>query len=83
MGGGGGGGDQKTEVRYADYVEKAHKDFLNVMKSKRNAVIDDSPYTGFTDISYEVGFFGAGYTIASFPSLYDMHNILLWVRSIA
>jgi len=71
-GGGGGGGDTKTEVRYAGYVESAHSTFLNIVAAKRDAVIDDSPYAGFTDLEFADAFFGAGYTISSFPSLYDM-----------
>lgn len=76
MGGGGGGGDSDTEttIRYAGYVESAHKNFLNTIRAKRDDVIDDSPYGGFTDIDYLEGFFGTGYVIASFPSLYDMYG---------
>ena len=34
----------------------------------------DSPYITYDDILMDVGFFGTGYTIASFPSLYDMYG---------
>jgi hypothetical protein len=70
--GGGGGGDSETTIRYAPYVESRHQAFLSVVASRRAAIIDDSPYDDFSPIAYEAGFFGVGYALASFPSLYDM-----------
>lgn len=73
MGGGSsGGGDQETTLRYAPYVEAHHQTFLNIVANERDAVLDESPYENYTAIAYEDAFFGAGYTMASFPSLYDM-----------
>ena len=75
MGGGngnGGGGDSTTEIRYAKYVEAHHSEFLDIVASKRDAIIDNSPFAGYADIGYADSFFGAGFTISSFPSLYDM-----------
>jgi hypothetical protein len=75
MGSGGGGSapaDTSTTVRYAPYIETRHQDFLNTIYSKRVAAIDESPFDDYTDIEVDDAFFGAGYTIASFPSLYDM-----------
>jgi hypothetical protein len=69
---GGGGGDTETTVRYAGYIEDKHKDFLNVVAAQRANIIDDSPYAGFVDIDIDPAFFGTGYLISSFPSLYDM-----------
>jgi len=71
---GGGGGDQRTEIRYAPYIEAHHADFLNVVQSSRKAVINDSPFASYTDIEVDDAFFGAGYLISSFPSLYDMYG---------
>jgi hypothetical protein len=71
-GGGGGGGDSETTIRYADYIESKHKDFLDEVHDRRENVIDLSPFTGYTPIEYANGFFGAGYFISDFPSLYDM-----------
>ena len=34
----------------------------------------DSPYLDYEGIAIEAAFFSAGYTIASFPSLYDMYG---------
>jgi hypothetical protein len=46
MGGGGnsGGGDQRTEVRYAKYVESKHKDFLNKIVESRDTALEISPF---------------------------------------
>lgn len=65
-------GKTTNTIRYADYIENNHKDFLNEVRDRRIAVIDDSPFSGYVDVEYLPGFFGIGYTIASFPSLYDM-----------
>ncbi len=71
---GGGSGDVKTTVRYAGYIEDKHKDFLNEIVVRRTAAIDNSPYSGVATIASDDGFFGVGYTLASFPSLYDMYG---------
>jgi len=73
-GGGGGGGDTKTEIRYAGYVEDKHKDFLNVLAAQRASDIDNSPFADYTELEVDVAFFGTGYLISSFPSLYDMYG---------
>lgn len=73
-GGGGGGGDSRQEVRYAPYIESKHQNFLNTIASSRAAVIDDSPFDNYTDINVDDGFFGVGYILSSFPSLYDMYG---------
>lgn len=71
---GSGGGDQEIETRYAPYIEDKHQAFLNEVASYRAALTDDSPFDGYTDIVIEAAFFGTGYTIASFPSMYDMYG---------
>ena len=84
MGGSSGGGsgegqpsDTTTTVRYPQYVEEAHQSFLELVATYRDAAIDDSPFADWTDIEYSDAFFGSGYTIASFPSLYDMYGKFL------
>ena len=67
-------GDQTTTVRYAPYVESAHSNFLSTIQAKRNLVINNSPFAGYVNIDVDDGFFGAGYIISSFPSLYDMYG---------
>jgi len=74
MGGSGGGGDTETTIRYADYIESHHETFLDLVASERAAVINDSPFTGYTDIEVDDAFFGVGYLITSFPALYDMYG---------
>jgi hypothetical protein len=74
MGGASGGGDSETTIRYANYIESKHKDFLNEMQDQRIAVMSNNPFSGYTDIDYLNGFFGVGYVISSFPSLYDMYG---------
>jgi hypothetical protein len=75
MSSGGGGGDSETTIRYAGYVEDKHSAFLNEMQAQRIAAVGNSPYAGYLGITdYLSAFFGAGYTIASFPSLYDMYG---------
>jgi len=75
--GGGGGGDSTTTYRFAPYIESQHSSFLDLVKTKRNAIINESPYSSYTDFDIEVGFFGTGYALASFPSLYDMYGKFL------
>lgn len=74
-GGGGGGGDYTTTVRYAPYIEEHHSAFLDQVATARAAAITaGSPYTTYDDVEVELAFFGTGYTIASFPTLYDMYG---------
>lgn len=73
-GGGGGGGDSTTTVRYAGYVESKHAAFLSEIATYRAATTDDSPFEDYTDIVIDAAFFGTGYIISSFPSLYDMYG---------
>lgn len=70
----GGGGDTKTEIRYAGYIESKHKDFLNTLKEQREIDINSSPFAGYEECPVDEAFFGTGYLISSFPSLYDMYG---------
>lgn len=72
--GGGGGGSTKTTIRYASYIESQHHEFLDLVATARDATINDSPFTAYTDIIIDDAFFGTGYLISSFPSLYDMYG---------
>lgn len=67
-------GDQRHEIRYAPYIEEHHSEFLDLTATKRDAIIDSSPFSGHSDVLIDVAFFGTGYTISSFPSLYDMYG---------
>jgi hypothetical protein len=77
MGGGGGSSSNPnttTRIYYAPYIETEHQTFLSLMATKRDAVINSSPFVGYTDIEVDDAFFGVGYLISSFPSLYDMYG---------
>jgi hypothetical protein len=77
MGSGGGSSspaDTSNTIRYAPYIESKHASFLTAVQDARIATIDDSPFIDYTDIEVDDAFFGSGYTIASFPSLYDMYG---------
>jgi hypothetical protein len=71
---GGGGGDSQTTIRYAGYVESQHANFLATVMAHRNSTIALSPFASYTDIEVDSAFFGTGYLISSFPSLYDMYG---------
>ena len=72
--GGKSSGKTTTTVRYASYIENRHSVFLKDTYTNRVAAIADNPFTDYEDVEVEDAFFGAGYTIASFPSLYDMYG---------
>ena len=77
MGSSGGGSSSSGgtyTMRYASYIEDRHKVFLNDTYSYRKSVISDNPYNDFTDIPVDAGFFGTGYILASFPSLFDVYG---------
>lgn len=69
-GGSDGGGD--STVRYAPYIEAKHETFLNNSETFGTSVRALIPYASYTDLDYDDAFFGSGFTMASFPSLYDM-----------
>jgi len=76
MGGksGGGSGSGTTTVRFAPYVESHHQQYLNWTAADVAAVKSASPFASFVDWDVEDAFFGVGYMISSFPSLYDMYG---------
>ena len=73
-GGGGGGGDSTNTIRYAPYIENIHKSFLNDTHSIVAQVRGNNPYNSFNEVSVDVGFFGTGYVLASFPALFDLYG---------
>jgi hypothetical protein len=70
--GGSSGGSNINYVRYADYVESKHNDFLTTIQAARIAANETNPYEDYVDVDAEVGFFGTGYFLSNFPPLYDM-----------
>lgn len=74
MGSSSSSGSQKTTIRYAGYIETQHSTFLSLIASYRNIALAANPFATYTDVEVSDAFFGSGYTIASFPSLYDMYG---------
>lgn len=65
-------GKMKITIRYADYVETHHHQFLNEIEKTRAQTINDSPFSTYTFVDTDEAFLGAGYMLSDFPSLYDM-----------
>lgn len=65
---------QTTVITYAPYVQTRHATFLQDVYNYRIAIADDDPFDSYVDVEVENAFFGAGYTISSFPALYDMYG---------
>ena len=59
-------------IRYAPYIEEKHIAMLSTVVNTRKDIINTSPYTSYTDHDINTAMLGIGYTIADFPSLYDM-----------
>ena len=72
----GGKGDSGStgEVRFAPYIEERHEEFLENVADSVSGVMNTSPYDSYSDIEIEVAFFGTGYMLSSFPSLWDMYG---------
>jgi len=67
-----GSGETTVTTRYAEYLETLHESFLYTVASERSSAIDDSPFADYVALGFDDAFFGAAYTITSFPTLYDM-----------
>ena len=73
MGGGrSSSGDVTKTKRYAPYIEAHHSSLLSITATQRDIAIADSPYANYEDVEISAAFFGIGYVISNFPSLYDM-----------
>lgn len=77
--GGGNSSSGSSATRYAPYLESIHQDFLTSLRTDVDMLYHNtprwtSPYSNHVFAEVEDAFFGAGYTIASFPSLYDMYG---------
>lgn len=64
----------KVTIRHADHVEAHHGEFLNIVKSfcDDTKEYSESPYASFAVVYSDDAFFGTGYVLSNFPSLYDM-----------
>lgn len=72
MGGSSSGGT--TVVQYETHIVDHHSRLMNSTEVFYNAIspATKSPYIDYTDIDVDSAFFGVGYLVSSFPSLYDM-----------
>lgn len=68
--------NQQT-IRYAPYIEEHHSGFLDYMNTHELIAIGNNPFTLFSAIPVDEAFFGTGYIISDFPSLYDMYGKFL------
>lgn len=77
---GGKGGKAKTEgmVRFAPYVEAQHKDFLALVAAKRNLLLEASPFENPEALRTEELFFGIGFDLTGFTTLYDNWSFQMW-----
>lgn len=73
----GGGGNDSGEARYAEYVESYHKALCNTGHDWQTDILQDgrvatySPYASITVEDPSNAFFGVGFTITSYPSLFS------------
>ena len=72
MGKSSGGSSGDNTIRYAPYVEAYHQAFLDVSSTQGTTARANNPYTSYTDKDFANAFYGSGYVMSSFPSLYDM-----------
>lgn len=70
-----------SEVRFAPYLEEAHSQLLDhggedIPTSSFidvfNYTLGASPYGAYDSVDIDLGFFGTGYEIGDFPTLWDM-----------
>lgn len=66
------GSSTVTQICYAPYIEIPHVAFLHQVAKIRDNIISSSPYADFETIDIDDAFLGAGYTLTSFASLFDM-----------
>jgi hypothetical protein len=71
MGGSSSSSDSEDTVRFASYIESKHKSAIQEAVTTREKIIEHSPYAGYSSLSADDAFFGIGFMVSSFPSLYD------------
>jgi hypothetical protein len=71
MGGNSGGGKTIT-VTHPDYVQEHHDSFLNQVEIQQAIGLETNPFADFAYRNIDAYYFGIGYLISSYTSLYDM-----------
>lgn len=80
MSGGKGNSITQNTIRYAPYLEGHHQVLLDGYRDHAEWLLwepseqADRPYMDYDEITIETAFFGSGYALSSFPSLYDMYG---------
>lgn len=78
MGGGGKGGSSgDNTIRYAPYLEEAHKRALKKLDSLVKSALGSSPYDGYENLPVKGAMVGEDYVLTDFPSLWDMYGKFL------
>lgn len=65
-------GDITKTRRYAEYIEGHHGALLDHVSTTKLAIFTISPFADYVPVEIDAAYFGLGYLISSFPSLYDM-----------
>lgn len=69
---GGGGGDSHVTTDYVQYIKDAHQALIWRIEDELDNSTGNSPFASYPGIDIDPGFFGIGFVLSSFPSLYDM-----------
>lgn len=83
--GGKGGQTSESTIRLAPYVEAAHIELLENYQNYRTWLLMQEPdgdyvsdpFKDYVAIEIEDAFFGAGFSIASFPALYTLYSDMM------
>lgn len=69
--GGSGGSDGSVSIRYPQYLEERHNQFITGTFNAVGDRIGNSPYASITVTDISDAFFGTGLLITDYPSLYE------------
>ena len=67
----------ENKLRYAPYIETHHQTMLDAVEALTIAAANNNPYDSYdvlTISDMETAFFGAGYVLTDFPTIYDMYG---------
>lgn len=61
--------DVVETIRYAQYIEEKHQDFLMHVVNQRELLLEDSPYAAYENIDLDAAFMSAGFLLADLGTL--------------
>lgn len=72
----GGGADTNSVVttQQAQFIQYAHQQLIWYCEVEIQRDYNDSPWQGYPAMDLDNAFFGLGFSLSSFPSLYDMYG---------